>query len=177
MGDYRLKLVADRCQVSERTARRWRDAKDWRWVREMEKIEKEGSRPAPVPVETADPDPLTPEEVTGPLKPRKEGWELLLDCDSWTIRGEDLPNMSRLDISCCAEDASVLLNRLAFLLAQENDAFKNVTEMTINWGENFSDPEVAEILKARDILKKVAEKTHPDPNYWPAFREAIKNWA
>lgn len=61
-GDYRIGVVAERANVSERTARRWRETRDERWNRYLEN-DRPPFQGLAVPEPTPAPEPeLTPFE-------------------------------------------------------------------------------------------------------------------
>jgi hypothetical protein len=104
MGDYRIRVVANNAEVSERTARRWRDTGDERWERYLAGFElpvvEHQQGPAPADEENGW-DKLTKSDAAG-------GW---IQPDTFTpedavLAAEELQAMScRLLMALCREPA------------------------------------------------------------------------
>lgn len=136
--DYRIRQVASRANVSERTARRWRDTGDERWNRYLEN----------------DSPPFQGLNVPGiPLEPEPE----LNGFDKVFEEGDD--GLWKQPATFTREDAILALDwmraytfRLTHLLAKEPPTFEGPSPQ--DWGQ---------LDKAGRIFKRLAMKYNGGP--------------
>jgi len=118
-GDYRLKQVAKRANISERTARRWRDSNDWRWKRYLNDSTEPFSG-LTVPDITLPPITPTP-AAQAPL----HGFEVI-DADDGKGDMVETATFSKQQAVEALEHLRALTFRLADLLAKDPPMFEGI---------------------------------------------------
>lgn len=164
-ADYRLKKVADHCDVSERTARRWRDSNDWRWVRACEEFEKR-DRMGSQQREEAERRERARETM------EKDLIKYLWDDDFWQEPYDLIFPPKRIDLGLIAEDLGQVIARLGMLLSLESKVF----DLVENESEAPDGPDkqnVLDCLKIRESLRAVADRILPGEGVSP---DVIKYW-
>lgn len=169
MGDYRLKQVAKRCEVSERTARRWRDGNDWRWIRACEEFEQRDQ----VAREQREKDELR-ERARQAIE--NDPLQYLAEDDFWQNPDDILP-MKRLNLGLLAEDLSQVMNRLGFLITLESKIHEkaNTLEELEKLPDSPDKQNWTDCIKIRDTLRALADRILPPDEVSPGvlkwFRE------